>query len=120
MSYTQLLLLYSKWARSANGRDLIPTTAGIWPTLHFNIIAEDKPTVGQLLTVLATAGLDTVQMTPTCAACRQWVFRALKALAHARLIRDDWERRALQWNDDVIRVAGEQGVRVMEEDILTL
>ncbi|KAK0186419.1 hypothetical protein F5146DRAFT_1004549 [Armillaria mellea] len=92
----------------------------IWPMLDLAIIAEDKPTVGQLMTVLTTAGLDTIQMGSNCAACCCWVFRALKAFVDVHLIRDNWQRLASQWNDDVVQVAGKQGAGVMEEDILSL
>ncbi|KAK0189626.1 hypothetical protein F5146DRAFT_1001867 [Armillaria mellea] len=105
---------------NANTHDMILTTAEIWPILDLAIIAEDKPMVGQLMTVLTTAGLDTIQMGSNCAACRHWVFHALKVFADACLIRDNWQWLASQWNDDVVRVAGEQGAGVMEEDILLL
>ncbi|KAK0187011.1 hypothetical protein F5146DRAFT_1003988 [Armillaria mellea] len=105
---------------NANARDMIPTTAEIWPMLDLAIITEDKPTVGQLMTVLTTAGLDTIQMGSNCAACRCWVFRTLKVFMDACLIQDDWQWLASQWNDDVVQVADEQGAGVMEEDILSL
>ncbi|KAK0197383.1 hypothetical protein F5146DRAFT_1130186 [Armillaria mellea] len=89
---------------NANTHDMIPTTAEIWPMLDLAIITEDKPMVGQLMTVLTTAGLDTIQMGSN----------------YARLIWDDWQWLASQWNDDVVRVVGEQGAGVMEEDILSL
>ncbi|KAK0183792.1 hypothetical protein F5146DRAFT_1007486 [Armillaria mellea] len=87
---------------NANTRDMILTTAKIWPMLDLAIITKDKPMVGQLMTVLTTTGLDTVQMGSNCVACCCWVFRTQKAFVDARLIRDDWQWLASQWNDDVV------------------
>ncbi|KAK0186230.1 hypothetical protein F5146DRAFT_1004387 [Armillaria mellea] len=105
---------------NANTHDMILTIAEIWPMLDLAIIAKDKPMVGQLMMVLTTAGLDTIQMGSNCVACHRWVFCILKVFMDAHLIWDNWQWLASQWNDDVIQVAGKQGAGVMEEDILSL
>ncbi|PBK80888.1 hypothetical protein ARMGADRAFT_1091758 [Armillaria gallica] len=101
------------------GCDCVPTGTHVDRVLSFPIL-DPNISVGDLLELVISAGLDHATINANNAACGRFCFQTMKTFADHGLIRDDWALLAYQWHADIGIASGPLGATVIDEDIIHL
>lgn len=99
---------------------MIPMSTHVVRVLSFPILEPHDICLGDLLALLASAGLDTTTVNVNNAACGPFCFQALKLFTEMGLIRDDWATLAYEWHNEISVASGALGITVIDEDIVNL
>ncbi len=102
------------------GRDVIPMGSQVASVLSFPILEPHNITVGDLLEVLTSAGLDSTTVNAHNAACSHFCFRSLKVFAEEGLIQSNWAMVAYEWHEEIRMASGPLGITLLNKDIVNL